>query len=150
MKNTKTSASSDGSTSPVAHSARTLKERYAAGKALREACPREAHALWKSPAGRPDPVQLVLNAEKGRVPNLLPLRHGRMVRSPCTFDRGAALTMASDLASTPVSGIRVEIVAPEVRIDSIAFPSEPILVPWCPGAKRVIPAAVNYAYGTEC
>jgi len=50
----------------------------------------------------------VLNAEKGRLPDLLPLRHGRMVRSPFTFYRGAALTMASDLASTPVSGIRVQ------------------------------------------
>ncbi len=108
MKNTKTKASSDGSTTLVTRSARTLKERYAAGKALREACPREAHAVWKSPADRPDAVQLVLNAEKGRLPDLLPLRHGRMVRSPFTFYRGAALTMASDLASTPVSGIRVQ------------------------------------------
>jgi hypothetical protein len=51
----------------------TLQERYAAGKALREACPRDTHAVWKAPAGRPDPVQLVLKAEKGRLPELLPL-----------------------------------------------------------------------------
>ncbi len=108
MKNTNINASSGGSTTLRARSAKTLKERYAAGKALREACPREAHALWKSPADRPDPVQLVLNAEKGRLPDLLPLRHGRMARSPLTFYRGAALTMASDLAATPVSGIRVQ------------------------------------------
>jgi uncharacterized protein (DUF2252 family) len=55
-----------------------------------------------------DPVKLVLEAEKGRRPDLLPLRHGRMVRSPFTFYRGAALTMASDLASRPVTGIRVQ------------------------------------------
>ncbi len=51
---------------------------------------------------------MVLEAEKGRMPELLPLRHGRMARSAFTFYRGAALTMASDLASSPVSGIRVQ------------------------------------------
>ncbi len=93
---------------PAVPSAGSTKERYAAGKALRERCPRDSHALWKPPANRPDPVDLVLKAEKGRLPDLLPLRHGRMVRSPFTFYRGAALTMASDLASTPVSGIRTQ------------------------------------------
>jgi uncharacterized protein (DUF2252 family) len=86
----------------------SFEERLAAGKALRDACPRSSHAIWKAPAGRPDPVQLVLEAEKGRLPELLPLRHGRMVRSAFTFYRGAALTMASDLASTPVTGVRVQ------------------------------------------
>jgi uncharacterized protein (DUF2252 family) len=83
-------------------------EVYALGKKLREACPRVAHAIWRAPKDRADPVHLVLKAEKGRLPDLLPLRHGRMARSPFTFYRGAALTMASDLASTPVSGIRVQ------------------------------------------
>ena len=79
----------------------TRKEHYAAGKALRAACPRESHAGWKAPSKRRDAVELVLEAEKGRVPDLLPLRHGRMVRSAFTFYRGAALTMAADLATTP-------------------------------------------------
>jgi uncharacterized protein (DUF2252 family) len=83
-------------------------ERYAAGKALRQACPRESHAVWKAPAGRKDPVEMVFAAEKGRMPELLPLRHGRMVRSAFTFYRGSALPMAADLASTPVSGARVQ------------------------------------------
>ncbi len=83
-------------------------EQYAAGKALRKACPRHSHAGWKPPAGRRDPVELVLESEKGRIPELLPLRHGRMVRSPFTFYRGAALTMAADGAATPTSGIRVQ------------------------------------------
>jgi hypothetical protein len=87
---------------------RTFAERYAEGKALREACPREAHAIWKAPPKRPDAVQVVLAAEKGRMPELLPLRHGRMVRSAFTFYRGSALAMASDLASTPSTGIRVQ------------------------------------------
>jgi uncharacterized protein (DUF2252 family) len=92
----------------VAGQPRSHAERYAAGKALRASSPRESHSRWKAPANRRDAVDLVLAAEKGRVPDLLPLRHGRMVRSAFTFYRGAALTMASDLASTPVSGIRVQ------------------------------------------
>jgi uncharacterized protein (DUF2252 family) len=86
----------------------TYAERYAAGKKLRETCPRTSHAVWNPPADRPDPVELVLRAEKGRMPELLPLRHGRMVRSAFTFYRGSALAMAADLASTPVSGVRVQ------------------------------------------
>jgi len=78
------------------------------GKKLRDACPREAHAHWKAPAGRPDPVNLVLEADKGRIPELLPLRHGRMALSPFTFYRGSALNMAVDLASTPATGVRVQ------------------------------------------
>jgi len=93
---------------PKDDAAKTYAERYEAGKALRNACPRAAHATWKQPGHRPDAVKLVLEAEKGRRPDLLPLRHGRMVRSPFTFYRGAALTMASDLASTPATGIRVQ------------------------------------------
>ncbi|HWE22365.1 MAG TPA: DUF2252 family protein [Myxococcales bacterium] len=85
-----------------------LAERYAAGKALRDKCPRRSHAGWKPPADRRDAVEMVLAAEKGRLPDLLPLRHGRMVRSAFTFYRGAALTMAADLASTPTTGIRVQ------------------------------------------
>ena len=83
-------------------------EQYAEGKALRKTCPRESHAAWRAPAGRRDAVELVLEAEKGRMPDLLPLRHGRMVRSAFTFYRGAALTMAADLATTPTTGLRVQ------------------------------------------
>jgi uncharacterized protein (DUF2252 family) len=107
-KNTKPGAANAKPAVPVVCSAKTFKERYAAGKALREVCPRDAHAVWKPPAGRPDPVRLVLEAEKGRLPDLLPLRHGRMALSPFTFYRGAALTMANDLASTPATGVRVQ------------------------------------------
>ena len=83
-------------------------KRYAAGKALRKTCPRNSHARWTAPEGRTDAVELVLEAEKGRMPDLLPLRHGRMSRSAFTFYRGAALTMASDLASTPSTGVHVQ------------------------------------------
>ena len=87
---------------------RSRAEQYAAGKALRDKCPRDSHAAWKAPKDRRGAVDTVLAAEKGRFPDLLPLRHGRMVRSPFTFYRGSALAMAGDLASTPVSGIRVQ------------------------------------------
>src|SRR5215470_15542140 len=93
---------------PKADSAQSLEERYEAGKALRQKCPRASHAVWKPARHRPDAVDLVLAAEKGRVARLLPLRHGRMVRSAFTFYRGAALTMANDLAMTPATGIRVQ------------------------------------------
>src|SRR4029079_7673572 len=83
-------------------------EQYRQGKALREKCPRDSHAQWKAPHDRRETVALVLAAAKGRLPDLLPLRHGRMATSPFTFYRGAALTMASDLASTPVTGVRVQ------------------------------------------
>jgi hypothetical protein len=95
---------------PVPTSVRGLSrdEAYGLGKRLRKACPRASHAAWKAAQGRPDAVQLVLEAEKGRMAELLPLRHGRMAKSAFTFYRGAALTMAADLASSPVSGIRVQ------------------------------------------
>jgi hypothetical protein len=86
----------------------TDTERYAEGKALRDKCPRHSHAAWKPAKGRHDPVKMVLASEQGRLPKLLPLRHGRMVRSPFTFYRGSALAMAADLATTPLTGVRVQ------------------------------------------
>jgi hypothetical protein len=86
----------------------TRAERYAAGERLRKKCPRTAHAEWKPSKGRPDPVKLVEEGDKGRLPELVPLRHGRMLASPFTFYRGAALHMAADLATTPTTGIRVQ------------------------------------------
>jgi uncharacterized protein (DUF2252 family) len=87
---------------------RSRAEQYAAGKALRDKCPRDSHATWRAPRDRRGAVETVLAAEKGRMPELLPLRHGRMARSPFTFYRGSALAMAADLAATPASGIRVQ------------------------------------------
>jgi uncharacterized protein (DUF2252 family) len=107
-KKAKSSAVVEKPAVPLPCPAGTFKERYTAGKALREACPRNAHAVWKPYADRPDPVKLVLDAEKGRLPDLLPLRHGRMVRSAFTFYRGSALAMAYDLAPTPSTGIYVQ------------------------------------------
>jgi hypothetical protein len=86
----------------------SYKERYAAGKALRDTCPRNVHAEWKAPRNRRDAVEMVLASEKGRIPELLPLRHGRMARSAFTFYRGSALTMAADLSKTPSTGVYVQ------------------------------------------
>ena len=83
-------------------------ERYEMGRQLRKTCPRSSHATWQASAKRPDPIDLLLASEKGRIPDLLPLRHGRMSRSPFTFYRGSAFNMASDLAGTPVSGLFVQ------------------------------------------
>jgi uncharacterized protein (DUF2252 family) len=87
---------------------RSRAELKAMGKALRDKCSRISHAEWKPPRDRPDPVRLVLKADEGRVPDLLPLRHGRMALSPFTFYRGSALAMAVDLEGTPATGVRVQ------------------------------------------
>ena len=100
--------STRGSTRPTPVIFKSRAEEYQAGKALRDTCPRDRHAEWHVPKDRRDPIDTVLAAEKGRLPDLLPLRHGRMARSPFTFYRGSALAMAGDLAATPSSGIRVQ------------------------------------------
>jgi uncharacterized protein (DUF2252 family) len=87
---------------------RTASERRAEGKALRDNVPREAHGGWKTPTGRRDPVELLLESNEGRMPDLVPIRHGRMVQSPFAFFRGSAALMAADLAHTPRSGISVQ------------------------------------------
>lgn len=84
------------------------EEQYAEGKSLREKYPRKAHGEWKAPDGRPDPISLLEQSNKGRVPELIPIRHGRMLRTPFTFYRGAALNRAADLAGTPATGLRVQ------------------------------------------
>src|ERR1700727_116513 len=84
-------------------------ERRAAGKALRDVTPRAAHGGWKAPEGRRDPVELLREANEGRIAELIPLRFSRMAQSPFAFYRGAAAIMAADLASTPTSGLRVQV-----------------------------------------
>ncbi len=78
------------------------------GRAMRDACPRSSHALWQPPADRLDVVDVLNRSAEGRIPELVPIRHGRMMRSPFTFFRGAAMSMAADLATTPVTGLRVQ------------------------------------------
>src|SRR6188472_33979 len=86
----------------------TPDERMARGKAARNEVPRSSHGLWSPAQDRPDPVALLEEQGKSRVPELVPIRYGRMLVSPFTFFRGAALLMAADLAATARSGLNVQ------------------------------------------
>ena len=85
----------------------TTRDRIAAGKNLRDKIPRSAHAKWSPPRDR-RPIDLLKESDRGRLPALLPIRYARMRRSAFSFLRGAAGVMAADLASTPVTGPRVQ------------------------------------------
>jgi uncharacterized protein (DUF2252 family) len=87
---------------------RSRDERIAAGKALRDRVPRQSHADWEPPANRRDPVDLLKESNQDRLPELIPIRFGRMLPSPFTFLRGSAGLMASDLTATPTTGLRVQ------------------------------------------
>jgi uncharacterized protein (DUF2252 family) len=87
----------------------TVDERVARGRAARVGAPRSSHGKWEPAPDRPDPVALLEEQAASRVPQLVPVRYGRMLVSPFTFYRGAALIMASDLAATPVSGVTVQL-----------------------------------------
>ena len=84
-------------------------ERVARGRTARREVPRSSHAGFTPGTNRPDPVALLEQQAVSRVPELVPIRYGRMLVSPFTFYRGAALIMASDLATTPRSGIITQI-----------------------------------------
>ncbi|QSA97780.1 DUF2252 domain-containing protein [Methylococcus sp. EFPC2] len=87
---------------------RPRAECVAAGKALRENVPLERHAEWKPSSLGRDLIDILEKSNQGRVPELVPIRYGRMLRSPFTFLRGSAAVMAHDLATTPNSGIQVQ------------------------------------------
>ena len=70
--------------------------------------PRASHRDWTPPADRRDPVDLLIDSNVGRLPQLVPIRFGRMLVSPFTFFRGAAAVMAADLSKTPATGLRVQ------------------------------------------
>jgi uncharacterized protein (DUF2252 family) len=86
----------------------TMAERVSRGKAARAAAPRESHGGFDPSADRPDPVALLEQQAESRVPELVPIRYGRMLVSPFAYFRGAALPMASDLAGTPCTGLVVQ------------------------------------------
>ena len=88
--------------------ARSSTERMEMGRALRDGAPRSAHAEWHPVPNRRDVIDILEESNLGRVPDLIPIRYGRMLASSFAFLRGSAALMAADLASTPVSGIRVQ------------------------------------------
>src|SRR6478736_5876818 len=99
----KRSSSRASDVKPLSH-----PDREARGKDARAAAPLESHAEFRPDSSR-DPVGLLLGQAQSRVPELVPIRHGRMLVSPFTFYRGAALPMAADLAGTPTSGLWVQL-----------------------------------------
>jgi uncharacterized protein (DUF2252 family) len=85
-----------------------LQQRIDLGRTLREKCKRSAHAEWTAPAGRDDPIDILVEQGRTRLPELLPLRYARMKASPFAFLRGSAAVMAADLATTPSNGLVVQ------------------------------------------
>jgi uncharacterized protein (DUF2252 family) len=91
----------------VAHP--SLEERRAKGRQARDRTPRSSHSAWRPATDRPDPVALLEEQDLTREPDLVPVRHGRMMVSPFTFYRGAAKIMAADLKDTPVAGLNAQL-----------------------------------------
>jgi uncharacterized protein (DUF2252 family) len=112
------------SSSEVITTFSTRAERYAAGKALRSKAARTSHGLWTPAADRPDPISLLEESNRTRVPELVPIRYGRMSLSPFGFLRGSAGVMASDLANTPVCGIKVQICG-DAHLSNFGFFASP-------------------------
>ncbi len=128
----------------------TIRQREGRGRALRKQTPRSSHAAWSPPTDRPDPIALLEEQGKTRLPDLLPERYGRMRTSAFAFMRGAAIVMASDLAHTPNSGIDVQLcgdshlanfgayVSPEgVALFDISDFDETLRGPWEWDVKRL-------------
>jgi uncharacterized protein (DUF2252 family) len=87
----------------------SVEERQAHGKEARNWTPRSSHTGWGPASDRPDPVELLEEQNRAREPDLVPVRHGRMLVSPFTFYRGGAKIMAADLNGTPVAGLQVQL-----------------------------------------
>jgi uncharacterized protein (DUF2252 family) len=90
------------------HKVLTSEEWYQLGCERRKLVPRSSHAGWAPPPGRPDPVSILEEQAKERMPDLVPIRHGRMAASPFAYFRGAAAPMAWDLGHLPSTDIRVQ------------------------------------------
>jgi uncharacterized protein (DUF2252 family) len=166
-KRTKTNGMS-GTPASTRHAAPHLSvaERVARGKAARAEVPRASHAAYTPSPERDDPLDVLERQARTRVPELVPIRYGRMLVSPFTFYRGAAMIMAGDLASTPRSGLTVQccgdahlsnfgvFASPERRLvfDLNDF-DETLPGPWEWDVKRlavsVLIAARNNAYAVK-
>ena len=107
-KVTKKSKTATAKTTEAAPVFRSREERINAGRLLRDSVPRTSHADWTPPPKHRDPIAILEKSNKDRLPELVPIRYGRMLRSPFAFLRGSAALMAHDLATTPSTGIRVQ------------------------------------------
>lgn len=86
----------------------SIRARMSDGKALRERISRTSHAKWAAPSDRPDPIEILQRSDRGRLPDLLPIRYDRMRQSPFAFFRGSVAVMTWDLSKTPETGIRLQ------------------------------------------
>ncbi len=86
----------------------SIADRLKSGKERRSTVPRSSHAGFKPAANRPDPIAEIEESNLGRVPDLIPIRYGRMMLSPFGFLRGSAAVMANDLSNTPATGLKVQ------------------------------------------
>ncbi|CAN5906416.1 DUF2252 domain-containing protein [soil metagenome] len=138
-----------------------VKERVERGRALRERTARRQHAGWQAPPGRRDPIEILIEQGKSRLPELLPLRYSRMQATPFTFLRGAAAIMAADLASTPSSGLVVQAAGDCHRLNFGGFATperrlafdindfdETAVAPWEWDLKRLAASFVVATLGT--
>jgi uncharacterized protein (DUF2252 family) len=87
----------------------SVEERMTIGKAIRDKVSRTSQAKWEPTAKRENPIELLRRSNEGRIHDLLPIRYGRMRKSPFAFFRGAAAIMAADLATTAVTGLRAQL-----------------------------------------
>jgi uncharacterized protein (DUF2252 family) len=99
----------DGLPDPEYLPKRPVGERVAHGRELRREVPHERHAAWAPPRARFDPLSVLEDQAANRIPDLVPIRYGRMAQSPFAFFRGGAAIMAADLAGTPASGLRAQL-----------------------------------------
>jgi uncharacterized protein (DUF2252 family) len=99
-------------------------ERYAMGRALRREVPRKALGTWTPPAGRPDPIELILESHEGRLDWLIPVRVARMVTSPYGFLRGTAIVMAADVSGLPATGI-LPVICGDAHLGNFGFYASP-------------------------
>src|SRR5258708_30579673 len=107
----------------------TCDQRRRAGGTLRRRVPRSSHAIWTPPATRPDPITLLEEDHRPRLPDLVPVRYGRMLVSPFAFLRGSAVIMENALAGMPRTGLRVQACAdPHLGNFGVFGPTERNLV----------------------
>jgi uncharacterized protein (DUF2252 family) len=100
------------------------QDRYRIGRELRRRVPRRSLGDWSAPAGRPDPVQLIIESHQGRLDWLIPVRVGRMAATPYGFLRGAAVVMAADVAGLPSTGI-TPVICGDAHLGNFGFYASP-------------------------
>ncbi len=108
QKDSKKTASEVGTAKAQNPEFRSREDLLSQGKALRDSVSRKSHADWKPSPKRRDPIEVLEESNRDRVPELVPIRYGRMLRSPFTFLRGSAGLMACDLSTTPTTRLRVQ------------------------------------------